>query len=519
MPDFSPAWQLKPFGSEGLSSRIELRDTLTVGRAATNAVVLRDSAAVSAHHARICVGGDGKVEIEDLGSTHGTFVNDRRVQRSTLREGDIVRLGPGGPGFVLECGAAIDATGPIDPRRAAIAQPDLSQTSVVRIKRALGVPEDAKVSEMVARSERGSRRGLHVALGALLVAGIGGAIAVQALAGDSSEETAKELVAQAAAARAAVSEQLAAFESQRSALEIARKELEQKIQQASTDQDGAKSDIQRLRDDLAATKSRLASYDPINVAAAQHARVGAVQRSVVFVDTRIRFRHAGSQLLLRVGPPQPTGQTSFTTEGDGEVVERASSGSGFCIAADGRIVTNAHVVHPDGWDRRIPLREGGHLEPELELAVVFSGSDVPHKAKLVHAFAIEELDLALLQIEPFAGMPVLEGFRADAVTPPIGADVFLHGFPLGKSAIQDGDLVTASSFRGILSRHAGPWIQVDAAVHPGNSGGPLTDANGSVIGVVTRVQRIDDSAIAPDMGYAIPISKVKSLLEQGTPPK
>ena len=95
----------------------------------------------------------------------------------------------------------------------------------------------------------------------------------------------------------------------------------------------------------------------------------------------------------------------------------------------------------------------------------------------------------------------------------------MHGFPLGKSAIQDGDLVTASSFRGILSRQAGPWIQVDAAVHPGNSGGPLTDANGSVIGVVTRVQRIDDSAIAPDMGYAIPIAKVQRLLAQDGAPK
>jgi putative serine protease PepD len=77
--------------------------------------------------------------------------------------------------------------------------------------------------------------------------------------------------------------------------------------------------------------------------------------------------------------------------------------------------------------------------------------------------------------------------------------------------------VFASSFRGIFSRQVGPWIQVDAAVHPGNSGGPLTDASGKVIGVVTRVQRIDESSIAPDMGYAIPVDRVAALFAEKAP--
>ena len=69
----------------------------------------------------------------------------------------------------------------------------------------------------------------------------------------------------------------------------------------------------------------------------------------------------------------------------------------------------------------------------------------------------------------------------------------------------------ASSFRGILSRIVSNWLQVDAAVHPGNSGGPLTDAYGNVIGVVSRVQRISGETIAPDMGYAIPVRSVARL--------
>jgi len=522
MPHTYPAWRLRMFGGDGLNARIDLRDAATIGRADSNSIPVRGEAAasVSAHHARIRVREDGIAEVEDLGSTHGTFVNDQRVQRAALRDGDVVRMGPGGPGFVLEVGAAALATGPVQTSaRASAPAHELTNTGVVRIKRALGMSEDDDVGAMVARSERGSRRGLFVALGALLVAAIGSAVAAKALASSDSHEVAEQLAKQVAEARETARTQSAAFDAQRSTLQEERKALEERIREAAATQDGAKADIQKLRDELAATNARLASYDPIQVASAQHAKVAAVQRSVVFVDTRLRLRHAQSKQLLRLGPTAPTGQVTVTFEGEGEPFERISSGSGFVIAADGRIVTNAHVVRPDGWDRAIPWEDGGTLAPELEFAVLFSGTDVPHKAKLIHSLSIDELDLAMLQIEPFADMPVMSGFRTDVAPPTVGGDVYLHGFPLGKSALQDGDRVVASSFRGIMSRQVGEWLQVDAAVHPGNSGGPLTDANGAVIGVVTRVQRIDETAIAPDMGYAIPVAKVEQLLKAASSAK
>ena len=89
--------------------------------------------------------------------------------------------------------------------------------------------------------------------------------------------------------------------------------------------------------------------------------------------------------------------------------------------------------------------------------------------------------------------------------PTAGSDVYLLGFPLGKRALQDGRTVIASAFRGIVSRNVAGFLQVDAAVHPGNSGGPVIDEGGRVIGVVVGMQRINDREAAEDMGFIIPI--------------
>lgn len=519
MEDLAPTWTLKPYGSPGLPARLDLdpEKGLTIGRAATNGLAL-DAATfpgLSAHHARLRREGDELV-VEDLGSTNGTFVNDERVQRAVLRDGDVLRLSATGPSFVVECRDLRSSTAvvPSDSLERA-RRPDLSQTSVVRIKRALGVPEGTDLGSVVQESERGARRGLFVAVGAALAIGLGAFATVQAMGKQdaaTSSALASELERQLQAARTLFDAQRAEFAERQRDLQTERAALQTRIDGMARDGQGAAQELEKLRTELASTNAKLGSYDPVNVAAAQHARIGNVQRAVVFVDTRIRLRHAKTKQLVRLTDPDETGQRGVALGDEGEVFERMSSGSGFCIGEDGRIVTNAHVVQPEGFDRSIPWTKDEVLVPEVVYAVVFSGSDTPHPATLVRALEGGELDLALLRIEPFEGMPHLDGFAPERAIPDVGTDVYLHGFPLGKSAIQDGDRVFASSFRGILSRTVGPWIQVDAAVHPGNSGGPLTDGNGTVVGVVTRVQRIDDHAIAPDMGYAIPVARVAALL-------
>ena len=69
----------------------------------------------------------------------------------------------------------------------------------------------------------------------------------------------------------------------------------------------------------------------------------------------------------------------------------------------------------------------------------------------------------------------------------------------------------ASTFRGIVSRRVGPYLQVDAAVHPGNSGGPVIDGQGNILGVVTGMQILADGSGSSAIGYVIPVEDLDDV--------
>lgn len=482
---------------------------LSLGRAASNDVVVpgEDYPQVSAHHARLSVAGS-VVVVEDLGSRNGTLVNGGRVERRELRDGDVLQLGAQGPQFVFEPAAATSATVIVDaaPRRS-----DPSQTTLLRLKRVLGIPEHADVASLMQTHERRGRLGLWLGLAAVLIVSVGIVWAATRGRDDLSkvEKLNAELQRQLAATSRAFEEQRGAWEAQKKRLEGERTALLTRIDQIADKEQTASTELTRLRQALDATNVALERYNPVNVEQERMAGVGRVQRAVVFIETRLRFRSSKSNELLR--RRHNDADESVTFDESAEVYERESSGSGFCISADGFIVTNAHVVRPRGYDKPVEIDEDETLRPELVHAVVFSGSDHRHVAEVVRVLDEDDADLALVKIEAFPDMPVLSDFRTDTPSPAAGAVVYLHGFPLGKMAIQEGDRVIASSFRGILSRTVSTWLQVDAAVHPGNSGGPLTDAAGRVVGIVCRVQRIPEGPLAPEMGYAIPVASVARL--------
>jgi serine protease Do len=172
-------------------------------------------------------------------------------------------------------------------------------------------------------------------------------------------------------------------------------------------------------------------------------------------------------------------------EGESPLEPRRTSGSGFVIDAGGLIVTNAHVVE-NVETVQVRLADGRR----------FSGKVIGRDNRV---------DLALVKIEA-TGLPVLPLGDSNSVR--VGEFVLALGHPFG--------LEQSVSF-GIVSRKGAPltvaapgfdFIQTDAAVNPGNSGGPLVNMAGHVVGVNSMAARNGS------IGFAIPANLVKLLVPQ-----
>ena len=172
-----------------------------------------------------------------------------------------------------------------------------------------------------------------------------------------------------------------------------------------------------------------------------------------------------------------------------EIFTASGTGTGFIVTSEGVVVTNRHVV--DGSrDVRIRLETGGDY-----LGEVFG----------VHPL----LDLAYIRIESRREFRPIGLADSDEVQ--VGDDVIAIGFPLGSELGQDMTVT-----RGIISakRRDVALLQTDASLNPGNSGGPLLDAYGCVVGVNTSgITRTEDGRSVTNINFAIPINELKEELE------
>jgi putative serine protease PepD len=179
---------------------------------------------------------------------------------------------------------------------------------------------------------------------------------------------------------------------------------------------------------------------------------------------------------------------------DGGPGRGGGAGTGFVVSQDGVIVTNSHVIQ-------------GATQLEARFA------DGSRRTATVLG-AAPSSDLAVLKVDA-EQLPFIELGDSDAVQ--VGDDVVAIGNAL---ALAGGLSVT----RGIVSglhrdvptsdgAVLADLIQTDAAINPGNSGGPLVDARGRVIAINTAIA---DPRIAQNVGFAIPISQVKSLISELT---
>ncbi len=172
----------------------------------------------------------------------------------------------------------------------------------------------------------------------------------------------------------------------------------------------------------------------------------------------------------------------------GEHPQGMALGSGFVIDHDGYIVTNNHVVdHADSLKVR--------MSDDREFDATVVGTD-------------EQTDLALIKIDA-GNLPQLALGDSDAMR--VGEDVIAVGNPFGLGGTVTRGIVSAKA-RDI---NAGPYvdfIQTDAAINRGNSGGPLLNMEGDVIGVNSAIYSPNGGSVG--VGFAIPSNTVKTVVAQ-----
>lgn len=170
-------------------------------------------------------------------------------------------------------------------------------------------------------------------------------------------------------------------------------------------------------------------------------------------------------------------------------------GTGVVLTSDGEILTNAHVV-----------------EDASEVVVRFAGETEPRVAKVLASDLGN--DLALLKIDA-TGLTAATFAKPGSVR--VGDTVIAIGYAL---ALDGGPTVTSgiiSALKRTIETESGALnslIQTDAAISSGNSGGPLVNLKGEVVGINTAVARGDFESAANNIGFSISVEEVLVVIEQ-----
>ena len=183
--------------------------------------------------------------------------------------------------------------------------------------------------------------------------------------------------------------------------------------------------------------------------------------------------------------------------------ERAQ-GSGFVASAQGHVLTNSHVITDAGENR-------DSVSGAERVYVVFADGDrIP--ASIVGWDLFDDTGLIKFDPKDHAAAPIPLG-NSDSVVP--GEPVAAIGSPFGNEISLAVGVVSAvsRSIPSLTSRYnVANAIQIDAPINHGNSGGPLLDARGRVIGINAQIR--SESGNAEGVGFAIPINAAKRSMEQ-----
>lgn len=213
-----------------------------------------------------------------------------------------------------------------------------------------------------------------------------------------------------------------------------------------------------------------------------------VGASVVSVNVRITDTSAATDPFGQFSAPSRTAQ---------------AAGTGIIISSDGLIITNRHVVPVGTTSVSITLSDGTELK-NVKVLGRTSNSD--------------SLDVAFLKIEDAKGHKLQPAVIGDSAKVQVGDNVVAIGNALGQfqntvtsgiisgygRSVQAGDSGSQSTTENLDN-----LFQTDAAINEGNSGGPLVNLNGQVIGINTAI-----AGNAQSIGFAIPVNDIRGLIEQ-----
>ena len=187
------------------------------------------------------------------------------------------------------------------------------------------------------------------------------------------------------------------------------------------------------------------------------------------------------------------GFVPFVKKGNGDT-EPTKAGSGFVISSDGYVVTNAHVI------LNIVDKKGS-------AQLTFENGE-QYEADLINYD--KDSDIALLKIKEDGSYPFVKWGN----TPEVGENSIAIGSPMNLSFTATFGMISAIDRFTPSSPPYVPFIQTDATMNPGNSGGPLFNSHGELIGINTMIITAGSDAGSIGLGFAIDGDYAQSIIER-----